>query len=144
MDVAREFKRRGIPLDLIVIDFFHWPHMGDFRFEEEFWPDPKAMCDELHEMGVKVMVSVWPQVSLESENYVEMRGRNLLVGTDRGEDIGMMFEGPSQFYDATNPAARQYVWDKCKSNYADYGVDAYWLDEAEPEYGTYDFENYRY
>lgn len=144
LGVAREFKRRGIPLDLIVIDFFHWPHMGDFRFEEEFWPDPKAMCDELHEMGVKVMVSVWPQVSLESENYVEMRGRNLLVGTDRGEDIGMMFEGPSQFYDATNPAARQYVWDRCKSNYADYGVDAYWLDEAEPEYGTYDFENYRY
>ena len=144
LNVAREFKRRGIPLDLIVIDFFHWPHMGDFRFEEEFWPDPKAMCDELHDMGVKVMVSVWPQVSLESENYVEMRGRNLLVGTDRGEDIGMMFEGVSQFYDATNPDARAYVWGKCRENYADYGVDAYWLDEAEPEYGTYDFENYRY
>ena len=144
LNVAREFKRRGIPLDLIVIDFFHWPHMGDFRFEEEFWPDPKAMCDELHDMGVKVMVSVWPQVSLESENYVEMRGRNLLVGTDRGEDIGMMFEGASQFYDATNPDARAYVWGKCRENYADYGVDAYWLDEAEPEYGTYDFENYRY
>ncbi|MBW3083509.1 TIM-barrel domain-containing protein [Bifidobacterium phasiani] len=144
LDVAREFRRRGIPLDLIVIDFFHWPHMGDFRFEEEFWPDPKAMCDELHAMGIKVMVSVWPQISLESEHYVDMRGRNLLVGTDRGEDIGMMFEGPSQFYDATNPEARGYVWDLCRRNYAAAGVDAYWLDEAEPEYGTYDFENHRY
>lgn len=144
LEVAREFRRRGIPLDLIVIDFFHWPHMGDFSFEREFWPDPKAMCDELHEMGIKLMVSVWPQVAIESENYAEMKSRNLLVMAEKGEDIGMMFEGPSQFFDATNPAARKYVWDKCRANYADLGVDAFWLDEAEPEYGSYDFENYRY
>ena len=144
LDVARGFRSRGIPLDLIVIDFFHWPHMGDFRFDEEFWPDPKAMCDELHAMGVKVMVSVWPQVSLDSENYVEMKARNLLVTAERGEDIAMMFEGPSQYFDATNPAARAFVWDRCREHYADLGVDAFWLDEAEPEYGSYDFENYRY
>ncbi|WEV73918.1 hypothetical protein OZX74_08590 [Bifidobacterium sp. ESL0798] len=144
LDVAHEFKRKGIPLDLIVIDFFHWPHMGDFRFETEFWPDPKAMCDELHSMGIKVMVSVWPQVALNSENYLQMKAENLLVGTDTGEDIGMMFEGPSQFFDSTNPAARDFVWDTCKRNYTDYGIDAFWLDEAEPEYGTYDVKNYRY
>lgn len=118
--------------------------MGDFRFENEFWPDPKAMADELHSMGVKLMVSVWPQVALASENYVEMKSKNLLVRADKGEDVGMMFEGPSQFYDATNPKAREYVWEKCRTNYAELGVDAFWLDEAEPEYGTYDFDNYRY
>ncbi|MCI1978933.1 MAG: family 31 glucosidase [Bifidobacteriaceae bacterium] len=144
LDVARTFKKKNIPIDLIVIDFFHWPHMGDFRFEKEFWPDPKAMCDELHSMGIKLMVSVWPQVAFASENYAEMRGQNLLVRARSGEDIGMMFEGPSQFYDATNPAAQQYVWEKCKQNYADLGVDAFWLDEAEPEFGTYDFANYDY
>lgn len=144
LKVAREFKCRGIPLDLIVIDFFHWPHMGDYRFEQEFWPDPKVMCDELHRLGIRLMVSVWPQISLDSENYFEMKARNLLVKAERGEDIGMMFEGPSQHYDATNPAAREYVWKKCQQNYADYGVDAFWLDEAEPEYGVYDFDNYRY
>ena len=144
LDVARGFKKRGIPLDLIVVDFFHWPYMGDFRFEDEFWPDPKAMADELHAMGVKLMVSVWPQVSIDSENYVEMKAKNLLVKAEKGEDFGMMFEGPSQYYDATNPAARQYVWNKCRANYADQGVDAFWLDEAEPEYGAYDFDNYRY
>lgn len=97
LEVAREFRRRGIPLDLIVIDFFHWPHMGDFSFEREFWPDPKAMCDELHEMGIKLMVSVWPQVAIESENYAEMKSRNLLVMAEKGEDIGMMFEGLANF-----------------------------------------------
>lgn len=144
LDVAHGFKQRNIPLDLIVVDFFHWPHMGDFRFENEFWPDPKAMADELHSMGVKLMVSVWPQVALASENYVEMKSKNLLVRADKGEDVGMMFEGPSQFYDSTNPKAREYVWEKCRTNYAELGVDAFWLDEAEPEYGTYDFDNYRY
>lgn len=144
LDVARTFKKKNIPIDLIVIDFFHWPHMGDFRFEEEFWPNPKAMCDELHSMGIKLMVSVWPQIALASENYAEMKGQNLLVHARSGEDIGMMFEGPSQFYDATNPKAQEYVWEKCKQNYADLGVDAFWLDEAEPEFGTYDFSNYDY
>lgn len=144
LDVARGFKRRNIPLDLIVIDFFHWPHMGDFRFEEEFWPDPKAMCDELHAMGIKVMVSVWPQISLQSENYGRMLEEGLLVSAEQGIDVANMYREPNQFFDATNPEAREFVWAKCKANYADYGVDAFWLDEAEPEYGTYDFSNYRY
>jgi alpha-D-xyloside xylohydrolase len=144
LETAREFKKRQIPIDVIIVDFFHWPLMGDYRLEKEFWPDPKAMCDELHQMGIKVMVSVWPQVSLQSENYAQMRSQNLLVRADRGEDIGMMFEGPSQFFDATNPSARKFVWQKCKENYADLGFDGFWLDEAEPEYGTGRFENYRY
>lgn len=144
LKVARTFKKKQIPLDLIVVDFFHWPYMGDYRFEKEFWPDPQAMVDELHSLGIKLMVSVWPQVSIDSENYVEMKSKNLLVKAERGEDFGMMFEGPSQYYDATNPQARSFVWEKCKQNYADFGVDAFWLDEAEPEYGSYDFENYRY
>ena len=144
LQVAREYKRRGLPIDLIVVDFFHWPKMGDYRFDPEFFPDPKAMCDELKEMGITCMVSVWPQVSHESENYHEMRHQNLLVRSEYGEQIGMRFGGDSMFYDATNPRARQYVWDKCKKNYWDMGVRVFWLDEAEPEYGTYDYSNYRY
>ena len=144
LDVARGFKERNIPLDLIVIDFFHWPHMGDFRFETEFWPDPKSMCEELHDMGIKVMVSVWPQVSLKSENYSDMKQRNLLAKARHGVDVGMMFVEPCQFYDATNPRARDYVWNKCSQNYVANGIDAFWLDEAEPEWSTYSYENYSY
>ena len=40
----------GLPLDVIVIDFFHWTRQGDWHFDPEYWPDPKAMCDELHAM----------------------------------------------------------------------------------------------
>lgn len=144
LEVAREYKRRNLPIDVIVCDFFHWPKMGDFRFDKEFFPDPKAMVDELKEMGIELMVSVWPQIDLESENYNEMRERNLLVKPEMGVNISMLFGGYSNFYDATNPAARKYVWEKCKKNYYDYGIKIFWLDEAEPEYSVYDFDNYRY
>ena len=144
LGVAREYRKRNIPIDVIVCDFFHWPHMGDFRFEEEFFPDPKAMVEELEKLNIKLMVSVWPQVDLKSENYEEMRERGLLVHTERGVDVQMRFGGESVFFDATNPEARDYVWQKCKKNYYDYGIKIFWLDEAEPEYGEYDFENYRY
>ena len=144
LETAREYKRRSIPVDVIVCDFFHWPHMGDFRFDPEFFPDPKAMTDELRKLGITLMVSVWPQIGLDSENFEEMRDRGLLVQSDRGVNVSMQFGGDSMFYDATNPAARDYVWGKCKNNYYNQGVRAFWLDEAEPEYATYDYDNYRY
>lgn len=40
LEVAREYKRRELPLDLIVIDFFHWPMQGEWKFDLKFWPDP--------------------------------------------------------------------------------------------------------
>jgi alpha-D-xyloside xylohydrolase len=145
LSVAREYKRRNLPIDVIVIDFFHWPKQGDFRFEEEFFPDPKAMVEELNELGIKLMVSVWPQIDRQSENYEEMKQKGYLIKAEKGVNIAMMDWFPaSVFFDATNPKARNYVWDKCKKNYYDYGIKIFWLDEAEPEYDVYDFENYRY
>jgi alpha-D-xyloside xylohydrolase len=145
LNVAREYKKRNLPIDVIVIDFFHWPKQGDFRFEEEFFPDPKAMVDELKELGIELMVSVWPQIDRYSENYEEIQQKGYLIKAEKGVDVAMMGWLPaSVFYDATNPKARKYVWSKCKKNYYDYGIKIFWLDEAEPEYDVYDFENYRY
>lgn len=144
LEVAREYKRRNLPIDVIVCDFFHWPKMGDFRFDEEFFPDPKAMTDELKEMGIELMVSVWPQIDLQSENFDEMKQRGLLVKPEMGVNICMQFGGDSVFYDATNPESQKFVWGKCKQNYYDHGIKIFWLDEAEPEFGVYDFDNYRY
>jgi alpha-D-xyloside xylohydrolase len=40
LEVAREYKRRQLPIDLIVVDFFHWPAQGDWKFDKTYWPDP--------------------------------------------------------------------------------------------------------
>ena len=144
LNVAREYHRRGLKVDVIVCDFFYWPRMGDYRFDPEFFPDPAAMVKELNSMGMQLMVSVWPQVSLNSENYEEMRQQGLLVRAEYGEQVGMRFVEDSMFFDATNPRARKYVWEKVRKNDFDAGIRVFWLDEAEPEYGTYEYANYRY
>lgn len=119
--------------------------MGDFRFDEEFFPDPKGMVDELKSIGIELMVSIWPQIDQKSENMEEMRHMGYLVKTESGIEVQMQFAGGDiMFFDATNSKAREFVWEKCKQNYYDQGIKIFWLDEAEPEYGVYDYENYRY
>ena len=140
MEVAREYHRRGLPLSVIVTDFIHWPAMGEWRFDPSEYPDPEAMMAELEEMGTKLMVSVWPTVSPLAETDAEIRAKGLLVGTEAGveyhqtfRDKGMDRPLPVAFYDPTNPAARDYVWNKLKNNYFDLGVRVFWLDACEPE-----------
>lgn len=142
--VAREHKRRGLPMDVIVIDFFHWTMQGDFKFEPLDWPDPEAMVRELKELGIETVVSVWPTVDERSENFGRMSDMGYLVNADRGNQNHMTWMGNTVFYDATHPGAQKFVWERCKENYYKYGIRCFWLDEAEPEYGPYDFDNYRY
>ncbi|KAL4821495.1 glycosyl hydrolases family 31-domain-containing protein [Aspergillus spinulosporus] len=144
LNVAREYKRRQVPLDVIVCDFFHWKHQGEWKFDPEFWPDPDAMIKELQEMNVELMVSIWPTVEIASENYPEMLEKGLLIRHDRGLRIAMQCDGDITHFDATNPAARSFVWSKAKAHYYDKGIRIFWLDEAEPEYSIYDFDIYRY
>lgn len=144
LEVAREHKRRGLPMDVIVCDFFHWPYQGDWRFDEKEWPDPDAMVKELKEMGIELMVSIWPFVDTRSENYAEMREKGLLARVDRGMQYSMDFCGNTVPYDATNPEAREFVWNVVKKNYYEKGIKIFWLDEAEPECRIYDFDLYRY
>jgi alpha-D-xyloside xylohydrolase len=143
LDIAREYKKRNIPVDVLVIDYYHWPRCGDWRFDEEYFPNPEKMIKEIQDMGIKVMVSIWPQVDWRSENYEEMKQQGLLVKINSGIDIQMTYNGNNVFMDATNPRTRKYVWEKCKKNYADLGIRTFWLDEAEPEFTTYDYSNYR-
>ncbi|KAM0508949.1 hypothetical protein ACHAP9_004128 [Verticillium nonalfalfae] len=144
LEVAREYRRRELPIDLIVIDFFHWPMQGEWKFDSAHFPDPDAMVRELRELKIELMVSIWPTVDKRSQNYQEMMERGYLVRTERGIRTNFDFGGETVYYDSTNPDARQYVWDKAKQHYYAKGIKVFWLDEAEPEYSVYDFDNYRY
>lgn len=139
--VAREHKRRGLPMDVIVIDFFHWTLQGDFKFEPRDWPDPEAMVKELRDMGIETAVSVWPTIDERSENWGPMAENGYLMATDRCSERNTWM-GPTVYYDATHPGAQKFVWERCRENYYNKGIRCFWLDEAEPE-SSYDFDNYR-
>ncbi len=142
MNIAREYKKRGLPISVIVIDYFHWPHQGDWRFDPEFWPDPVGMVKELKEMGIELMVSIWPTVEAGSENYREMLEKGYLIASETGSRMTQL--GNACFADMTNPEAREYIWGKIRDNYYKYGIKVFWLDEAEPEMTAYDYSNFRY
>ena len=148
LEVAREHRRRGLPLSVIVADFFHWSAMGDYRFDPAEYPDPSAMMRELEELGVRLMVSIWPTVSPLSENFRELRDDGMLVGSDQGvefhvniRDKGMDVPMPVAFYDPTNPRTRQKIWSLVERNYHALGVRVWWLDACEPEVNPGHFGN---
>ncbi len=141
LDVARKFKELGIPLSVIICDYFHWTEQGDYKFDPKYWYNIKAMTDELHSMNMKLVVSVWPTINEKSENYWYMHDRNMLMRTVHGSDRVFNFYGWQAEIDVTNPETRDYVWKKLKENYIDNGVDALWFDEAEPEIHPEQFDN---
>jgi alpha-D-xyloside xylohydrolase len=152
LDVAREYKRRGLPLSVIVVDYFHWTRQGEWRFDPAEWPDPAGMVAELDRLGVKLMVSIWPTVNPVSENYAEMEDLGLLVANERGlgPQLAIWDKGSGgrrtmvSFYDATNPRAREYIWAKVKEGYYKHGVRVWWLDACEPELVPEHPDNLRY
>ena len=133
LEVARRYKAEGIPLSAIICDYFHWTEQGDYKFDPKYWHDVKAMSDELHEMGTKLIVSMWPTINENSENYDFMLKNDMLIKTKDGSGKVFNFYGPQAEIDVTNPETREFVFGKLKENYLDRGVDALWFDEAEPE-----------
>ncbi len=141
LEVARKYKEHNIPVSAIIVDYFHWTEQGDYKFDPKYWPDVKAMANEIHDMGTKLIVSMWPTINEKSENYQYMSENNMLMRTSRGSDRVFNFYGWQAEIDVTNPATREYVWSKLKENYIDNGVDALWFDEAEPEVHPEQFDN---
>ncbi|MFE9968444.1 TIM-barrel domain-containing protein [Streptomyces sp. NPDC005525] len=142
LSVVRQYKERGLPLSVIVCDFFHWPRMGDWRFEPAEWPDPTAMTQELGRLGVKLAVSVWPTVEPGSDTYDELRAAGHLVTDADGGLLtfpwpsrhgGDALTRPMAYYDATHSGARAALWQRLNDNYRPVGVSCFWLDACEPD-----------
>ncbi|MDJ1006355.1 MAG: glycoside hydrolase family 31 protein [Paracoccaceae bacterium] len=140
LDVAREYRRRGLPLSCIVIDFFAWTKQGEWRFDPAEWPDPAGLVEELAAMDIKTMVSIWPTVAANAETYVGMRDRGYLLKTERGVPAVIQFPDKDPlgvhfltYYDAFNPEARDFHWERVRAGYVAQGFTNFWLDACEPE-----------
>ncbi len=141
LEVAEKYRELQIPLSVLVIDYFHWTQQGDYKFDPKYWPNPKEMADKLHEMGVRLMVSMWPTINEKRENFRQMLEENMLIRTRSGSNRVFDFYGPQAEIDPTNPRTRKFVWNRLKENYIDNGVDSLWFDEAEPEIHPEQFDN---
>jgi len=136
LDVVREYRKRNIPFDNIVLDWQYWPadKWGDHQFDVTRFPDPDGMIRTLHDdLNARIMISVWPKYYVGTENYEAMKSKGYLymrnVEMERRDWIGYL----STFYDAFNADARTAFWDQINIALYSRGIDAWWLDATEPD-----------
>jgi alpha-D-xyloside xylohydrolase len=137
VDVVQQYRRRGLPLDNIVQDWFYWPEdqWGSHLFDRARYPDPKGMIDRVHSLHAQFMISVWPKFYPTTDNYKELAARghvysgNLKMGNKDWVGPGYL----NTDYDPYSPEARAIYWRQIKDRLATLGVDAWWMDATEPD-----------
>jgi alpha-glucosidase/alpha-D-xyloside xylohydrolase len=135
LDVAKEYRKKNLPLDVMVVDFLNMTKQGEMDLDPKRWPDPAAMNRELHAMGVGTLLSVWPHYSPGTQFYDMLRKKGWLIHTPDGKpDPGGFKDVIGPNIDTTNPEAANWFWEKIRDRYVKpYGFDYLWLDETEPD-----------
>jgi alpha-D-xyloside xylohydrolase len=137
LDIAKEYRKRGLPLDTIVQDWFYWREAdwGSHEFDPKRFPDPKGMIDQLHAENVRFMISVWPKFYPTTRNYQELDAKGYMYR--RNVELGIKdWVGPGYLnahYDPYAAQARSIYWRQVEEKLKVLGVDAWWLDNTEPD-----------
>jgi alpha-D-xyloside xylohydrolase len=137
IDVVKEYRKRHIPLDNIVLDWQYWkdPDWGTHTFDPSRFPDPKGMVDEVHKLHANIMISVWPKFNKGTPSYDEMNEKGFLfkrnIEKGRKDWVGIGYQ--NTFYDPFNVEAGKLFWKRIDERLNSIGIDAYWLDATEPD-----------
>jgi alpha-D-xyloside xylohydrolase len=123
LDTAAEFRRRRIPVDALVQDWQYWGKYGwsAMKFDEDYYPRPKEMLDQLHANDLHMMISIWSRFGEDTDVYKRMNARSLLIpGTP--------------WTDFFNPEAQKAFWSELNKGIFQDGMDGWWMDASEPEF----------
>lgn len=136
LKTAATFRKKKIPLDNIVQDWFYWKsaQWGSQEFDPSRYPDPTAMIDSLHQRyNLHFMISVWPKFYKNTAPFKRFWDNDWLykqnILDQRKDWVGYV----STFYDAFNPDAGRAFWQLVNKKIYQKGVDAWWLDATEPD-----------
>ncbi len=135
MAVAKGYRDRNLPLGVLVVDWLNMSKQGELDLNPARWPDPAAMNKQLHSMGIRTLLSVWPHFAPGTRYYDMLRQKGWLIHTpDGAPDFGYYPKTIGPNIDTTNPAAARWWWESIRDRYVKpYGFDYIWLDETEPD-----------
>ena len=135
LNVARTYREKKLPLDVMVVDFLNMTKQGEMDLDPKRWPDPAEMNRQLHAMGMSTMLSVWPHYARGTQFYDLLEKKGWLIHTPDGKpDSGWYKDVIGPNLDTTNPEAAHWWWEKIRDRYVKpYGFDSLWLDETEPD-----------
>lgn len=121
LSAADRFREENIGLDAIVLDWMSWEEglWGQKTFDAGRFAKPGELTERLHKMGIRFMLSVWPSMSEECDDFSQFR------------EWGLILPGTT-IYDAFSPEARRLYWRQAETGLFRHGVDAWWCDSCEP------------
>jgi alpha-D-xyloside xylohydrolase len=132
--VAKGYRDRHLPADMLVVDWFYYTKMGQMDMDAKYWPDPKAMNKQLHDMGFETMISVWPRFVPEDRYYDLIQKNGWFEKLADGKPVnGEPYDIAGSDIDTTNPDAAKWYWNIVHTNIMSLGFDALWADETEPD-----------
>ncbi|GJT89619.1 alpha-glucosidase 2 [Tanacetum coccineum] len=133
-EIAKTFREKGIPCDVIWMDIDYMDGFRCFTFDQETFPNPKSLADDLHEGGFKAIWMLDPGIKHEKGYFVYDSGseKDLWVQTADGKPfVGEVWPGPCVFPDFTQEKARSW-WANLVKDFISNGVDGIWNDMNEP------------
>ncbi len=132
---ARAIKENDYPAGVLMIDDNWQEDYGKWNFHPGRFDDPKAMMDELHEMGFKVMMWVCPFVSPDCDVYRELEKKDYFIRNNKGQTAMIRWwNGVSAVLDLSNPKAKQWFNDELQRLTDVYGVDGFKLDAGDARF----------
>jgi alpha-D-xyloside xylohydrolase len=131
-----EYRKRQVPLDVIVQDWSYWPvdAWGSHEFDKERYPDPAGMIKSIHDQQARIMISVWPKFYITTDHYKELDAIGAMYQQAVKDSIrDWIYPGYiGSFYDAYNPEAQKLFWKQMNEHLYSLGIDAWWMDASEP------------
>lgn len=122
IETVKEFRKRNLPLDVIVQDWLYWGKTGWGvpQFDEKNYPNPSGFIKDLHDLNAHFNISIWSNPDKNSEIGKKYADNNRFITN-------------TKWLDYFNPETRKDYWNTLKVNMFDNGVDSWWMDAVEPE-----------
>jgi len=134
LTLAKTFRDKKIPADVIYFDIHYMDQYKIFTWNNERFPAPKRMLDQLEGMGFKNVVIVDPGIKVENgyKAYEEGKSKDLFIKYPDGTNYtGQVWPGWCHFPDFTKDVTRKW-WGQSFSGYINDGIDGFWNDMNEP------------
>ena len=120
INIVSEYRRRQVPLDVIVQDWNYWPdgQWGTMEMNRQFYRVQSSWLKMFINYMRKLMISIWPNMINSAQASDFANKRYLLEGRDA--------------YDAFSPLARSLYWKYADKEFFANDFDAWWCDCTEP------------
>ena len=134
LNIAKKFRQYQIPADVMYCDIDYMDGFKIFTWNKETFPHPKAMIDELRDMGFRLVTIVDPGIKIEEgyKQYDEGIQKDYFAKYPNDElYVGHVWPGRCHFPDFLNDEVKEW-WGASFTALTEPGVEGFWNDMNEP------------